>query len=113
MKFELPKLSDDARGELPGADTKMSTQRGTLAHWVISSLSVGLAFFIFLFWQGSRDRVNKCELKLEKYENILIPELNSIGEQAKNIDSRIDTVVKKIENNDSLTIKNSNRNESE
>lgn len=107
MNFKIPKLSEDSKGELPSGDTKMSSQRGTLAHWVISSLSVGLTTVLFMLNQNYKNHIANLESKISRYEMILIPQLNRLEPKLQQVEAKADTVVKKIENNDSLTIKRS------
>lgn len=106
MNFKIPKLPEESKGELPSGNTKMSTQKGTLAHWVISSLSVGFTAVLFMLNQNYKNQISNLENKINRYEAILIPQLNRLEPKVQQVEAKVDTVVQHIENKDSLTIKN-------
>ena len=96
----MPQLSEDAREELPGALTKMKETRGTLAHWVISSLSAALTILLFVLNQNYKSQISKLENKVDRYERVLIPAVNELERKQNAVEEKADTVNQRAEQNE-------------
>ena len=95
--MKLEKLDKEAKAELPAAGEKMSNYKGTLAHWVISSLGVGFTTLLLIINSNYKAQIEDCKLENAEYKKILIPQLHRLESKVQEVEQKADTVANKIE----------------